>query len=72
MLRCVTIAQLRAMVKPTTVAYHDFCKQIGQEPKSVDLEGVSAHWIGSSDADVVILYLHGMSVCSLIWKSERR
>ncbi|KAF2186587.1 alpha/beta-hydrolase [Zopfia rhizophila CBS 207.26] len=59
MLQRLTISRSRYINKSATETYHDLCKEKGTEPKTVNINGVIGHWIGSPDASIVILYLHG-------------
>ncbi|KAF2261384.1 alpha/beta-hydrolase [Lojkania enalia] len=62
-LRRVIVAQLRYLMPPTSQRCLDFCKSKGEEPEILEVEvqhrKVLAHWIGSSGADIVILFFHG-------------
>ncbi|KAH7121059.1 Alpha/Beta hydrolase protein [Dendryphion nanum] len=63
----VTIVQSRYLLPSTTQAYHDWCKKRLTKPATIDVptpganvQGkVQAHWMGSPDANTVVLYLHG-------------
>lgn len=63
MLKNMTIAQSRYMFKGTTETYHDFCRETNNIPNTIILDDVVAHWIGNENADVVIIYIHGMINC---------
>jgi len=53
------LAVLRAIFKPTTDVYHDFCRDTRREPKSINSDRIKARWIGDDGADVVVLYFYG-------------
>ncbi|KAF2475909.1 alpha/beta-hydrolase [Lindgomyces ingoldianus] len=64
MLHRITIAQSRYLSPSTTTTYLNFCKEKTLGPVTLrcsreDGTTVLAHWIGSPDAEVVVLYLHG-------------
>jgi acetyl esterase/lipase len=65
MLTHITIPQSRYLNQSTTQRYLGFCAQQGVEPHTLttargDEKGtVTAHWIGSPNAEKVVLYLHG-------------
>ncbi|KAJ4293351.1 hypothetical protein N0V90_008633 [Kalmusia sp. IMI 367209] len=59
MLRHSNLAVSRVIFKPTTDVYNELCKQTGRQPKTLDVNGLKAHWIGDESADVVVLYFHG-------------
>jgi len=55
-------AQERYMNGTTTPIYLKWAQDNNITPESVTLaSGTQAHWIGSSTAQKVILYFHGMS-----------
>jgi acetyl esterase/lipase len=55
----ITIAQSRYLSPSTTECYLAHCKNANITPQTLEVEGVAAHWIGSPDAEKVVLYLHG-------------
>ncbi|KUJ23514.1 alpha/beta-hydrolase [Mollisia scopiformis] len=61
MLSNFTITVSRYLGMTTTQVYENFCKEVHQEPKTINLteNDVTAHWMGKPDATRVILYLHG-------------
>jgi acetyl esterase/lipase len=64
MLQRITIAQSRYLNPSTSERYIKLhCKPQGVDPATVELSTVNgkfnAHWIGRSDAETVILYMHG-------------
>ena len=66
-LSTITIPQTRYIYKTTSETYLELCKEVKEEPRTLTLKAddspnrttITAHWIGSEDADVVILFLHG-------------
>jgi hypothetical protein len=67
-----TIAQYRYQSKDTTETYHVLCNKIQQKPNSIVLDNVAAHWIGSDQADIVLLYLHGMYAMLLSCRAQAK
>jgi acetyl esterase/lipase len=64
MLERITIPQSRYINPSTSAQYVAFCKEHSITPNTfyVETDGggkVAAHWLGSSDAEAVVLYLHG-------------
>jgi acetyl esterase/lipase len=63
MLDHITIPQLRYLFPSTSAQYSAECRRLGLEPNSIEVNvqdrKVAAHWIGSPDAEMVILYFHG-------------
>lgn len=59
----ITIAQTRYLNSSTTEHYIAHCTKLNITPQTLEVNEnghkVAAHWIGSPDAEVVILYLHG-------------
>jgi acetyl esterase/lipase len=55
----ITIAHSRYLSPSTTECYLAHCKKANVTPQTLEVEGVAAHWIGSPDAEKVVLYLHG-------------
>ncbi|ORY16522.1 Alpha/Beta hydrolase protein [Clohesyomyces aquaticus] len=60
----ITIPQSRYLSPSTRETYFDFCKAKKIEPQTLKIEGkdgvgVVGYWIGSPNAEVVVLYLHG-------------
>jgi acetyl esterase/lipase len=59
----ITIAQCRYLNPSTTECYLSHCKRAHITPESIEVQGengkIAAHWIGSPDAETVVLYLHG-------------
>lgn len=61
LLRHSDLAVSRSIFKPTTEVYEDLCRKTNTQPRSLDVGGVRAHWIGDENAEVVVLYFHGKS-----------
>jgi acetyl esterase/lipase len=64
MLHHITIPQSRYRNPSTTARYLAYCKAHAIIPNTIHVDvgdgnKVDAHWIGASDAETVILYLHG-------------
>jgi acetyl esterase/lipase len=64
MLERITIPQSRYLNPSTSSRYLAYCKRRNIKPNTVAVDigedsTVDAHWLGASDADAVILYLHG-------------
>jgi acetyl esterase/lipase len=64
MLNHMTISQSRYLNPSTGARYTSFCKTKAITPETIRVETsegttVAAHWLGRSDAERVILYLHG-------------
>jgi len=59
----LTIAQSRYLIPTTTEQYLAFCNKHGLRPSMLQAKGphgeIAAHWIGSPDADTLIVYFHG-------------
>jgi len=59
----LTIAQSRYLIPTTTEQYLAFCNKHGLRPSILQAKGphgeIAAHWIGSPDADTLIVYFHG-------------
>lgn len=64
MLERITIPQSRYLNPSTSARYLAYCKQRAITPNTITVDvgdgsNVDAHWIGASDVDAVVLYLHG-------------
>jgi acetyl esterase/lipase len=64
MLDRVTIPQSRYLQKSTSEQYLIYCKEQHVDPETIHIEvdggsRIAGHWIGSSDAQTVVYYLHG-------------
>lgn len=64
MLDSITIRQARFLLPGTSAQYAKFCESRSIAPRTDHFETacgnkVAGHWLGCSDADKVILYLHG-------------
>lgn len=63
MLYRLTIPQSRYINASTTQRHLQLCKDKGEEPKTIEVDGKDgkavAHWLGSPDAEHVVLYAHG-------------
>jgi acetyl esterase/lipase len=64
MLQHMNIPQSRYLSPSTTAHYLAYCKAHAMTPNTTNVDmshgdGVDAHWIGASDAETVVLYLHG-------------
>ena len=63
MLARITIAESRYLQPPVIETYQRKCKSTGEEPRVLQIKGpdgeIPACWLGSPDAEVVMLYLHG-------------
>lgn len=61
----LTIHQAQYAQPSTETAYKLICRAHGRKPSVVDLgNGAKGLWIGRSDAEYVMLYIHGMSFLS--------
>jgi acetyl esterase/lipase len=64
MLERITIPQSRYINPSTSALYAAYCKGHSITPNTIYVDTndggkVAAHWLGSSDAEAVVLYLHG-------------
>jgi acetyl esterase/lipase len=64
MLERITIPQSRYLNASTSARYIAYCKRRSITPDTITVSAcddskVDAHWLGASEADAVILYLHG-------------
>jgi acetyl esterase/lipase len=64
MLERITIPQSRYINPGTSATYAAYCKAQSLAPQTIyvdtnDSGKVAAHWLGDSDAETVILYMHG-------------
>jgi acetyl esterase/lipase len=60
----VTIPQSRYLQKSTSEQYLIYCKEQHVEPETIYIEidgsrRIAGHWIGTSNAQTVVYYLHG-------------
>jgi hypothetical protein len=61
-LRSMSISQSRYLAKSSTASYYESAKALNFEPDSIDLaNGVQAHWLGDKNAEITLVYFHGMS-----------